>query len=248
MSGSVRRLLSVALLAGAGLVACSSGGGDESGSEEPSETVVTEVVLRPGQTQVTGVVTSLTATGAVAAPVPAPFTVNVPARGAGGATISNARVQGRSATITWDGGRPLPVGGGGGLDLGPARLEVGAQTIRWLLDGIPRLFTSGNYRLGATVAVGGRGLAAPRDGVTFDSDGKTAMVTKGGAHIELSPRELQLEGPGTVQLKGRLQVRTAKESGAAGSVSFGEGAFRVRLTPTSGGYQVDGLFQGVRGG
>ncbi len=236
------------LLAGAALAACSSGGSDDSGSSEGSETVVTEIVLRPGQTQVTGMVTSLSATGAVAAPVPAPFTVNVPARGAGGATISNARVQGRAATITWDGGRPLPVTGAGGLDLGPARLEVAPQTIRWLLDGVPRLFTAGSYRLGASVAVGGRGLAVPRDGVAFDSDGKTAMVTKGGAQIELSARELQLEGPGTVQLKGRLQVRTNRESGAASSVSFGEGAFRVRLTPTSGGYQVDGLFQGVRGG
>ncbi|HEX2063038.1 MAG TPA: hypothetical protein VHE80_01315 [Acidimicrobiales bacterium] len=248
MSGFVRGVVGLTLMAAVALAACSSGGGDGADSTERSETVVTELVLRPGQTQVTGVVTGLTATGAVTAPLPAPFTVNVPARGAGGATISNARVAGRSATITWDGGRPLPVTGTGALDLGPARVEVAPQTVRWLLDGIPRVFTTGNYRLGATVAVGGRGLAAPRDGVTFDSDGKVAMVTKGGARIEHPPRELQLEGPGTVQLKGRLQVRASRESAAATSVSFGEGAFLVRLTPTSGGYQIDGLFQGARGG
>lgn len=247
MSGFVRRVVGPALMAGVAVAACSSGG-DGADSPGPSETVVTELVLRPGQTQVTGVVTGLSATGAVTAPLPAPFTVDVPARGAGGATISNARVGGRSATITWDGGRPLPVTGAGALDLGPARLEVAPQTVRWLLDGVPRLFTAGNYRLGATVAVGGRGLAAPRDGVTFESDGKAAMVTKGGARIELPARELQLEGPGTVQLKGRMQVRTSTESGTATSASFGEGAFLVRLTPTSGGYQIDGLFQGARGG
>ncbi len=237
------------MLAAAALAGCSTArSGDPSPTRPaPPETEV-RVVLRPGQTRVTGTLTTLSATGAVGPPVPAPFTVTVPVRGQGGATISGAVVGGGRATIVWDGGRPLPVSGSGALDIGPATVEVTPTTIRWLLDGQPRVLTSGRYRLGATVAVGGRGLAMPTEGATFESDGRTAMVTKGGASVELRPSDLQLEGPGTATLKGRLRVETNQGATEAGSTPFGEGAFLVKLTRGAGGYRLDGLFQGPLAG
>ncbi len=247
MTRSLAALLG-AVTAALTLAGCSFSGDDGGRGSTKGPTVVTEIVLRPGQTEVTGTVTSLSAKGAVAAPLPTPFTITVPVRGEGGATISGAIVGGRPSTVVWDGGRPLPVTGSGSLDIGPAPIEVTATGIRWLLEGAPRVFTTGSYRLGATVAVGARGLAAPRDGVTFDSNGRTALVSRGGARIELPPSALELEGPGTVELKGRLQLRTSEDSGSATVARFGEAPFRVRLTPTSGGYQVDALFQGGRAG
>ena len=239
------RAFGAALVTAAVLAGCSNtrSGAPSATPSTPPQTEV-EVVLRPGQTQVTGSVTALTATGAVARPVPAPFTITVPVRGEGGARITGALVSGGRATIVWDGGRPLPVTGNGALDIGAARVEVTAPTIRWLLDGQPRVLTSGRYRLGATVAVGGQGLATPTDGAVFDADGRTALVTHGGARIELRPGDLQLEGPGTVEATGRLSLRTATGTREAGSARFGDGSFLVKLVPTPGGYRIDGLFQG----
>lgn len=242
--GAFRTLAAMGL---AGAVAgCSSD--EPKRSSGPDVTTVTEYVLRPGQTQVTGTATAVRATGAVAPPLPTPFAITVPARGGGGATISSAIVGGARSTIVWDGGRPLPVSGQGAIDIGPARLEAGPGAVRWLLDGAPRALTDGTYRLGATVAVGTRGLGTPRDGVAFEADRRTALVTKGGARIELRAAPLSLEGPGTVELEGRLRLRTAEESREARSARFGEGPFQVKLTPVPGGYEVDALFQAPRTG
>ncbi|MDP9072093.1 MAG: hypothetical protein M3N68_12610 [Actinomycetota bacterium] len=240
----MRAFVSAAVTA-AVLAGCSTARRDAPSASPPTppETEV-QVVLRAGQTQVTGTVTALTAGGAVAPPVPAPFTITVPVRGEGGARITGALVSGGRVTVVWDGGRPLPVTGNGALDIGPARVEVTPAAIRWLLDGQPRVLTSGRYRLGATVAVGGRGLATPTDGAVFDADGRTALVTHGGARIELPPGDLRLEGPGTVEVEGRLHLRTAAGTKQSGSARFGEGSFLVKLVPGPGGYRIDGLFQG----
>lgn len=203
-------------------------------------------VLRPGQTEVTGTVVELVADGAVAAPVPAPFTITVPVRGEGGAEVVGAVVGGRRATIAWDGGRPLPVGGDGAIDLAPARLEVSPAVVRWFVDGRPRPLTAGRYGLGAAVAVGVSGLATPSEGASFEAREGTAVVTHGGARLELAPAPLALEGPGRVELRGRLAVRTPTGSAGARQARFGEGPFRVTLTPAPGGYRVTALFQGRR--
>ena len=232
-------------MAATALVGCSTArSGDHSTPAPAPPATEVHVVLRPGQTRVTGTLTTLSATGAVGPPVPAPFTVTVPARGQGGATITGALVGGGRSTIVWDGGRPLPVSGDGALDIGPAAVEVSPTGIRWRLDGQPRVLTSGRYRLGATVAVGGRGLATPTEGATFGSDGRAAMVTRGGASLELPPGALRLEGPGTVSLHGRLRVETRAGAEEAGSARLGEGAFVVNLTPDAGSYRLDGIFQG----
>jgi hypothetical protein len=140
------------------------------------------------------------------------------------------------------------VSGTGTLDMGTASIEVTPGAIRWFLDGQPRVLTAGRYRLGATVAVGQRGLATPTEDATFDVDGRAAMVTRGGASIELRPADLALEGPGAVELQGRLRLRTATGTEEVGSARFGEGAYRVELSPTAGGYRIDALFQGRRAG
>lgn len=210
----------------------------------PPTTGPPEPVLRPGQTEVTGTLATLAADGAVAPPIPAPFTVTVPVRGEGGARITDALAGGRRVAVVWDGGRPLPVAGDGALDLAPARVEVTPTVVRWLLDGAPRGLAPGHYRLGAPVAVGVSGLARPADGFSFEADERTALATRGGARVELPPHALELEGPGSVQLGGQLRVRTAQGARPATLLRFGEGAFKVTLTPVEGGYRVAGLFQG----
>src|SRR5947207_381445 len=64
----------------------------------------TIVVPPKGQASVTGTVTDLIADADVLDAVPPPFTINVAARGEGGATISGALVDGRRVAIVWDAG------------------------------------------------------------------------------------------------------------------------------------------------
>src|SRR4051812_21677111 len=110
----------------------------------PTQTVT---VLPPGQAKVTGHLDSLGADAQNVGLVPTPFTIEVPDRGNGGATIEEAVVDGRRSTIEWDAGRPLPITGGpgGGLDVGAVHLDVDAGGSAVQLDGDVRNFAPGQY-------------------------------------------------------------------------------------------------------
>jgi hypothetical protein len=213
---------------------------------EPAPTSVVEVI-RPGQTEVTGTLTRLVARDAAADPIPAPFTI-VPAQvGVTRAIIGNALVDGRPSTISWDGGRPLPISGKGALELGAAQLTADGAGLTWALEGEPRAFAPGTYRANFTVAVGSGGIASVREGASFTATADTALeVTKGSAFIRLPPAAVRLEAAAstTATLEGSLTLRTADGSRAARRVTLGAGLYDVTLTPTAGGFTVRAVLQG----
>jgi hypothetical protein len=206
----------------------------------------TVVVPPPGQARVNGVVTGLSSEAEVVDAIPTPFTVNVAARGEGGATISAAMVNGRRVFIVWDSGTPLPVTGGPAtaLDPSPAHVTVDPGGMTVDLDGAPRAFAPGAYATTAPVAVGSGGLASPQSGVRFTADAQTALTTSGGGRVRVSPRPVRLDGPGTVTASGRLQVVTAVGTATVGHIVFGPGPFTIELRPAAGGWDITATLQG----
>lgn len=197
--------------------------------------------LRPGQTEVTGVVTFVHAEGAVPSggPLPLPLTL---AKG-GNATITSGRT-----TIAWDGGTPLVIEGQGqgGLDVAGATVEVGPDGFRWMLDGEPHAFAPGHYTVVGPVAVGTTGLATPRDRAPFD--GPATITTRAGTAATAPLGPLTVDGPGAVRLEGRLRVRTTHgTTRTTAPVAFAADAYRLTLAPGPDGIVVTGLFQGRKG-
>jgi hypothetical protein len=198
-----------------------------------------------GQAFVKGTVDKLSAEGAQGSPVPTPFTLNAVERGVGKATIENALVDGKRTSIAWGGGTPLPISGdGGAIDLAGTRVDVDATGISTGVDGAARPLKPGKYRAGAPVAVGLGGLATPRDAVDFTADAQTVISARGGVVVKTPPSPLALTGPGKLTASGQLQVRDNKTTKSAGSIQFGEGPYKVTLTPAAGRYQLDAVLQG----
>ena len=205
-------------------------------STDPTRTVV---VLPPGQAKVTGTVESLTSEADAVDPITVPFVV-----GADRAVIGGALVEGRRTTAEWDGQRTLRLeGGSGGLDPSPATVGVGKGYVVVRLDGSPRPILPGGYRTSAPVVVGAGSLGAPQEGLAFEADGSTTLEAEGT--IWGDPRRLRLEGPGTVELVGRLSVRTRDGDRRATRLRFGPGPFEVDLTPRPDGtWTLDATLQG----
>ncbi len=198
-----------------------------------------------GQAFVTGTVERLVAEGAQGAPVATPFTLTAVERGRGRVAIENALVDGRRTSIVWGGGTPLPVtGGGGAIDLGGSRIDVDPGGATWRVDGAPRSLKPGRYRAGAPVAVGVGGLATPRDAVDFTADAMTQVQATGGVIVRLPPARLEVTGPGKVTATGQLLVRDPRTRLPAQSVQFGEGPYKVALTPSGGRLELDAVLQG----
>jgi hypothetical protein len=200
----------------------------------------TETVLPPGQAEVTGAATTVSADAEDVGSIPAPFVIQVPTPGSGSATITGALIDGKRTTIAWDGGRPLIVATGKGVEPGPVHVEVSGATQRYSMDGAARGFTTGTYRIDTPVAVGAEGLAVPRDSVTFQADEETVLVTRGGAVLAVTRPNLALTGPGKVSAKGSFTVRTSDGQRPASSLEFGPGSYEVQLRTNA----VDATFQG----
>jgi hypothetical protein len=222
----------------------------KSGRATASATSTTTVDLGPlpaaGQVFVKGTVTKLTAEGAQAPPLAAPFTLTALERGVGKATIENALVDGKRTSIAWGGGTPLPLTGDGGtIDLSGAKVEVDATgAATWTIDGAARALKPGIYRAGASVAVGVGGLATPRDAVAFTADARTILSTRGGVVVKVAAAPLELTGPGKVSATGQLQIRDQTSRTAAAGFQFGEGPYTVKLKPVPGGLDIDSVLQG----
>lgn len=202
--------------------------------------------VRPGRGQafVSGEIERLSADTARSEPLRSPFTLTAVEPGGGRVTIEKAMVSGRRVDISWDGGVPLPVSGEGALDLGAAHVDVDSEGIVWSLAGSPRTLVPGTYRLGAPVAVGGGGLATPREGVEFTADDQTVIATRGQVVVRLDAAKVDLLGPGRLTLDGRLQVSFPDRRLSASSVTLGEGPFRVTVAPVDGKMRVDAVLQG----
>jgi hypothetical protein len=214
----------------------------------PPSTNVVEV-LRPGQAEITGVVTSLVARDAASDPIPTPFTIEATERGVTRAVIEGVLVDRRPSTISWDGGRPLPITGaqGSGLDLGSANLTADASGYTWSLEGSPRGVLPGTYKCNFTVAVGSGGVASFRDNVAFTATAESVLdVTKGGAFLKLPPAPLKIQAtqPTTAVIEGSLSVRTSAGTRPARAVQFGPGLYDITLTPGPSGLTVRAILQG----
>jgi hypothetical protein len=207
------------------------------------------LVPRTGQVLVTGTVTSVTATNANASPLKPPFTISVPNRGQGGASITGVQVGGRTVAISWYAGQPLPVSGSGTLNLAGAPVTVNSSGITWSLDGPARQLTPGHFFLGAPVAVGTAGLAQPFDTVNLIAGPTASIQTTGGATAHLPPGAIRLVGPGRVTLQGHLTVRSPKGVRTVNTVTLGAPpvsySYSIDLVPTDGGFATtDAILQG----
>lgn len=226
-----------------------SNGAASTTTSGPATTASPEVVPGSGQTFLTGTITSLRADNAVAPPLATPFTITIPVRGAGSASITGGVVvAGKPVAISWYGGQPLPVSGNGSLAIDGGPVSIDASGITWQLDGAPRALAAGQYHLGAPVAVGTSGLATPYQSVSFEASAGTTILTKGGAQIHLPPASVVLSGPGMVVVAGDLQLHTATATRTATSASFGRGSYSINLKPAPGGFVVQAVMQGALAG
>jgi hypothetical protein len=211
----------------------------------PRPTVPAGPAPAAGQSFVKGTVDKLSADGAQGSAIATPFTIAAVERGTGKATIENALVDGKRTSIAWGSGTPLPItGDGGAIDLGGSKVDVDASGATWAVDGAVRALKPGKYRAGAPVAVGVGGLATPRDAVDFTADAQTVISSRGGVVVKVPPGKLDLTGPGKVSASGQLQVRDPKTTKPAASFQFGEGPYKITLTPASGRYDLDAVLQG----
>ncbi len=217
----------------------------------PAPTGPAGEVLATDQIVVSGMVTRVVGTQVEAPPLIVPLTMTVVQKGGGTkADFSGGAVAGKNATLSWDGGRPLPLRGQGSMDLnGPVDVEINPDGASWKLDGASRLLTPGSYTFGATVAVSplNGGLGAPKENAKLDipAGAAASVLTDGDVRVATKAAPLRLRGPGGLVLEGTLEVRSRDSVRQAGKITFGPGAFELDLEPVPGGYRVDGaLLQG----
>lgn len=213
----------------------------------PAPTSTTVGVPRPpaGQFEVEGQAATLTVRPQASPPLGMPATIAVPEVGKGGATIRDALVDGRRVTIVWGGGRPLALSGAGGaIVLGRVTVDLAAGRAVWHLDGAVHGLLAATYRIDSPVAVGDRGLAVPRDQVTFVADARTTIRTYGGATSARSPRAMRLTGPGALDASGRFTVLTHGGRRAARHLSLAAGRFTLEVRPGRRGFLVDAVVNG----
>lgn len=209
-----------------------------------------EATLASDQSVVTGTISRLVGTKVDAPALPLPLTMTVVRGGGTKAEFSGGAVAGKGATLSWDGGRPLPLTGQGSLDFnGPVTVEITAAGASWALDGGSRLLTPGSYTFGATVAVSplNGGLGQPKSGARLDvAPGAAASVaTRGDVRVATPPKAVKLKGPGRLVLEGTFEVRTRSGTRQARKITFGLGAFEIDLVPDPAGVKVDhALLQG----
>ena len=221
---------------------------DDQVTTGPAPTREVIQVLAPDQSVVSGTVTKIVGSKVEGAPpLAVPLTMTV-SRGSGiKAEFSGGAVAGKKATITWDGGRPLPLRGQGSIDLnGPVNFDVTAKGASWALDGGTRLLTPGSYTFGSTVAVSqtGGGFGSAKEGARLDVPaGASASVnTEGGVRVATPAAALKLRGPGQLVLEGSLEVETRGGVRPARKITFGPGAFELDIQPEGGGYRIERAF------
>lgn len=242
----VAYLVAVVVVCGlaAGGVVLFVGGRETGGGSTATSPPRTELVPGPGQTFLTGDVSKLTLGRAQSPPIPAPFTISAVERGVGRATIANAIVDGRRTSISWNSGTPLPISGAGAIDLAGATVEVDASGVTWKLDGAGRPIVPGAYRVGAPVAVGEEGLAAPRDGVSFTADAETVLSSEGNVVVRLPLQPVEVDGPGGLTATGRLRVQSPTAVTEVGYVEMSDAPFHVRVAPAGSQIVVTAVLQG----
>jgi hypothetical protein len=197
----------------------------------------------PAKDQVTvvGGVTSMHIDGATIDNLPMPITVTTAERGVGGVTITPVQVDGKSTSIDWQAGQPLPLSGdGGNLLLKGVTVEASPDGISVVLDGV-QSFTPGSYHIRTSVAVG----PEPKDAVDFDATDKTTAKFRGTASTPWDG-PLSTQGAGSVTLDGTVTVTHPDGSKTTAThLALDQGLFKLTLTPTPrGDYILQATLQG----
>jgi hypothetical protein len=251
----------VGMLAIVGLVAGATVGGyrawdkathtrDDNGgvlAGAPSPATLAPEVPTPaeGQVIVTGTISAAHVEGLDLGTLPTPFTVSTATRGEGGATITPVLVNGKSTSIEWTAGQPLPFSGdGGGLNLGPVALDVTPDGVALLLDGLHGV-VPGTYTIATSVAVGSQ----PKDSVTFEATDKTTIEFRGTTSTPLAAPAVAsgaATGSGMVTLQGTLTVvKPDRSTSPASIITLDSGTYTITLTPVAGGgFTVQATLQG----
>lgn len=195
-----------------------------------------------GQVVVTGTVTAAHLAGVLIPTLATPITVTTATRGQGGATITPVLVNGKSTSIEWTAGQPLPLtGDGGSLVLGPIGVEV-TDGIALVLDGVHGV-APGTYKIATSVAVGSQ----PKDSVTFTATDKTTIQFRGTATTPLPTPNLTTNGSGTLSLEGTLTIaHPDRTTSQASAISLDSGTYSITITPAAaGGFDVQATLQGT---
>ncbi len=250
--------------------ACSSGSDDPTGSAagdgvgapispaslpnplDPDQTPGTRTgggdpALGPSVTRVTGTVAIGTVIGVLDDPVPTPLVLTVPSSGGGnGAVVDGIEVDGRSATLVWDGGRPLTLDGVGTMTVQSDTFRIEAGRVVAALGGFAHPLAAGSYRLDGPVAIGDdSGLARPSDSTSFTAVATAVIRGTGTSDVRLPDQALQLFGPGIVSLTGTFRVQTEDSVNDAAMVTATDASFELRLEPDGERLRVTMLVQGA---
>ncbi|MEY2453607.1 MAG: hypothetical protein QOD92_3181 [Acidimicrobiaceae bacterium] len=223
-------------------------GGVLAGAPSPATLPPEAPTPAEGQVIVSGTLSTAHVEGLDLGTLPTPFTVSTATRGEGGATITPVLVNGKSTSIEWTAGQPLPLSGdGGGLTLGPVALDV-ADGVTLLLDGVHGV-VPGTYTIATSVAVGSQ----PKDSVTFEATDTTTIEFRGTATTPVSAIPLSAvdpttgaSGTGTVTLEGALTVaHPDRSTTTAAAITLDSGTYTIALTPApGGGFNVQATLQG----
>ena len=222
---------------------------DEAGEDEPADedgaAEADDGVLR-----IEGQVTAVHLESAVLDPraVPTPLTLEA-GRGFGnGGELTGVTVEGRASAIVWDGGRPFVLTSGPGLVPDPSTVDLVDGALRVSLGGGAHALQPGTYRLDTPVAVGARGVATPRDSVTFVAGEDAQLEADGDTALVLASTEGQgFTGPGNVHLEGDLLVDQEEGVQEATSLDLRAQPFELVFTGFEGGrWTVSGHIESHR--
>ena len=212
-------------------------------NSSPATTPAGSGPVGKNQVRVTGSVTAAQINGLALETLATPFTVTPTDRGVGGATFTPVEVDGRSTSIDWQAGQPLPLSGdGGSLKLGAVACNVAGGAITLVLDGVHGV-APGTYSIKTSVAVGSQ----PRDSVTFTASDTTTVEFRSGSTTPLATPELDGSGTGSLRLDGTLTIERADQKKTPSqTISLDNGIYQIKLTPTGNGdFTVSALLQGA---
>jgi hypothetical protein len=235
------RLLALSLLL---LSACNHAAPQQAATTTTAGQAATEQFS--GTAHISGTLASFAAPSALTDPIATPFTITVAEPGRGGFAISGAIVDGRSDTIVWSGGRPLPVTGACHLDVGDAPISVTGTTATFGLDDGVRALTAGDCAFGSSVAVGSGGLAESQPSVRFRLPRDTTFKPTGNSAVAVSPIG-HFEGHhGSATTSGTFTVTTARgDTWQASKVALDSGTWILDITRTAtNALHVEAQFDG----
>jgi hypothetical protein len=203
-----------------------------------------------GVLRIEGTITALHLEGAILDPrsVPTPLTL-VASRGFGnGGEVTGVTVEGRPSSIVWDGGRPFVLSSGPGLVPDPTTVDLAEDGLHVSLGGGAHTLEPGTYRLDTPVAVGDRGVATPRDSVSFRAGDDAQLEADGDTALVLAAPEGQgFAGPGNVHLEGDLLIDQGETVQAATSLDLEDQPFELIVTGFEGGrWTVSGRIESHR--